>query len=259
MNDSVGESLDDPDTLPSRCDPLACAYFLDFDGTLVEIADRPGSVDVDQPLLSLIAALYAAASGAVAIISGRPISEIDRLFEPVCLPAAGQHGAERRDAEGKLHRHAPHGGGLDALRGRGRAWQDRFPQLLIEDKGLSIAFHFRQAPELSLEVERELQAWLADHSHAFDLQRGKMVLEVRPIGIDKGRAIGNFLAEHPFQGRNPVFIGDDTTDEFGFAVVNTFGGRSIKVGAGPTIAQSRLDDVRAVRAWLGEALGRRDD
>ena len=236
------------------CAPHRCAFFLDFDGTLVEIAEHPAWVDVDPDLLSLVAALHRAAAGAVAIVSGRPIADIDRLFEPIRLPAAGQHGAEWRDASGSLHRQALDERGLATLRAAAREWRQRFPELVVEDKGLSIAFHFRRQPAMAAELEALLSERIERLGRSFQLQRGKMVLEAKPTGIDKGRAIHRFLDDPPFRGRQPVFIGDDATDEHGFALVNSLGGLSVKVGPGASVARGRLNDVDAVRAWLHRML-----
>jgi trehalose 6-phosphate phosphatase len=122
--------------------------------------------------------------------------------------------------------------------------------LLVEDKGLSLAVHYRQVPERADEVRRALQRCLDSAGKAFHLQPGKMVLEVMPGGSDKGTAILAFMAEAPFLHRLPVFLGDDVTDEHGFAMVHRLGGRAIKVGRGASLARERLADVAAVRAWL---------
>ena len=240
--------------LTHYCTPDACAYFLDFDGTLVEIADRPDAVAADPLLRDLLQTLAAAASGALAIISGRPITDIDRWFHPLKLPVAGQHGVERRDASGSLHRHPLEDTALNELRAAATEWQRQFHGLLIEDKGLSIAFHFRKNPVVASPLEALLRAQLHRMQRPFHLQTGKMVLEVKPDGLDKGRAIRAFLTEAPFLGRTPVFIGDYDTDEYGFAEVNQLGGLSFKVGAGPTLALQRFDDVAAVRTWLRSVL-----
>ncbi len=186
---------------------------------------------------------------------GRPSGDIARWFQPVRWPGAGQHGAERRDAKGQVHRHSADHSRLDRLRAAAADWVRRMPGLVVEDKGLSIAFHFRQNPALAAPLQRLLNYQLRPLRRAYQLQTGKMVMEIKPDGLDKGRAIREFLQEVPFAGRTPVFIGDDDTDEFGFAEVNLLGGMSIKVGSGPTLATCRLDDVAAVRGWLRAILG----
>lgn len=228
------------------------AFFLDVDGTLLEHADTPDAVRVDDPMRALLADLRVGAGGALALISGRSVADLDRLFAPLALPAAGQHGAERRDGAGAFHRHAFDPAPVRRAAGRIGAFAARHTGLVFEDKGLNLALHYRLAPQLAHEVEalmREIASALGD---AFELQRGKMVLELRVGGRDKGTAIEAYMSEPPFRGRVPVFVGDDLTDEFGFGVVNRLGGVSVKVGEGPSQARWRIADAAAVRAWLGE-------
>jgi trehalose 6-phosphate phosphatase len=239
---------------PERCGPEHCAYFLDLDGTLVAIAGHPAAVHVDAALVALIERLGCAADGAIALISGRPITDIDRLFEPLRLPVAGQHGAERRDASGRFHVHAIDGHALAKLRQSVATWQVMHPGLVVEDKGLTLALHYRAAPELAAPLDRLVREKLDAMASELQVQPGKMVLEVKPGGRDKGRAIREFLDEAPFSGRLPVFIGDDVTDEYGFAAVNTLGGVSIKVGDGDSCARWQLENVAAVHRWLRAVL-----
>jgi trehalose 6-phosphate phosphatase len=225
------------------------AYFFDVDGTLADLADTPTAVRVSADLRLLLEELFRCTGGAVALMSGRPLGEIDRLFPHVRLPASGQHGAERRDASGRVLRHEP-GRDLTLVRDRlARAIVDK-PGLLLEDKGLSLALHYRRAPRFAAFVHREMESLLPELGNEYGIQQGKSVVELKPAGKDKGRALLEFMAEPPFGGRVPVFIGDDATDEYGFATVNQLGGVSIKVGSGDTIAQWRLDDVSAVQQWL---------
>jgi trehalose 6-phosphate phosphatase len=231
------------------------AFFLDIDGTLVDIADAPDCVEADLWLLDIVQRLHLIAGGALALISGRAVAEVDRLFAPMRLPIAGQHGVERRDATGKMH-HYPHcTQQLDDLRYCISARAAEFSDLLVEDKGMSIAVHYRQAPHLSGEVHKMLSECLLQCGDAFRLQEGKMVLELKPAGMDKGTAIIEFMNEEPFHGRIPVFVGDDATDEYGFVAVNNHGGHSVKVGPGPSAACWRVSNVAAVRIWLEELLG----
>lgn len=237
--------------------PRECAFFLDLDGTLVELAQRPRAIHIASELPALLADLHAVTGGALALVSGRPIAEVDRFLALPQLPVAGQHGAERRDAAGRLHRHPVDGRALALVRREFPAWRKRFPQLLIEDKGLSIALHFRRAPQLEDAIDRLARdALAAMGSRDFQLQPGKMVVEIKPIGRDKGRAIDEYMEEAPFAGRLPVFVGDDATDEYGFQRVNARGGVSIKVGEGETEAAWRLDSVDAVHRWLRDVLAR---
>jgi len=235
-----------------RMPPFAAdwAFFLDIDGTLLEFAARPQEVRVGTELLDLLERLRAATGGALALVSGRPVRDIDRLFAPLELPAAGLHGTERRSANGSMRRHAPP---LDNL-GRGAAAIVRLTAehsgLVFENKGMALALHYRLAPALRTLAEREMRAIAAGLGDAFELQTGKFVVEIKPSGKDKGSAIGEFAAEPPFAGRRPVFIGDDLTDEPGFAVVNRIGGHTVKVGPGITRARWHLFDAAAVRRWL---------
>src|SRR5258708_11601669 len=224
-------------------------FFLDIDGTLLDIAERPQLVRIDEDLGHLLATLRDASGGAVALISGRSVAEIDRLFgRNFC--AAGQHGAERRDAAGKMHQHRVPLAGLRKAHERLRAMAAEHPALVLEDKGMNLAVHYRSAPELGATVRETLRRLVEELGDDFELQSGKMVMEIKPSGKDKGTAIAEFLAEVPFRGRLPVFIGDDLTDEFGFELINRAGGCSVKVGEGRSAAHWRLPNADTVRAWL---------
>ena len=229
-------------------------FFLDIDGTLLEHAERPDAVRPGEPLFRLLAELHRAAGGALALISGRSVSDIDALFSPLRLPAAGQHGVERRDASGAVHRHAfP----MAALRGAAepiRAFAKRHAGLVFEHKGYSMALHYRLAPRLAAAAHAVVREAARTVGEGVEVQRGKMVAELKPAGHDKGRAIEAFMRERPFAGRVPVFLGDDLTDEHGFRVVDRLGGHSIKVGHGPTVARWRLANPTAARTWLNEWL-----
>ncbi len=237
-----------PPPLPPR--PLA--IFLDLDGTLLEQRDDPAEARADAALVDLLDRLAAAAEGALALVSGRTVASIDRLFAPRRFAAAGQHGAERRDAAGVLHRHGAPDERLAALRRRAEAFMARQPSLLLEEKGASLALHYRRAPHLEPEVRALCDALVEEGGGAFVLQAGKHVCEIKPAGRDKGVAIAEFMAERTFRGRLPLFVGDDLSDEFGFAAVNRLGGIAVKVGAGESIAPWRLPDIRAARGWLAE-------
>ena len=230
------------------------ALFLDVDGTLLDHAEHPQAVHVEAGLLRLIEGLLDATDGALALISGRSVEDIDRLFAPLAVPLAGQHGTERRSANGTLHRHGP---ALEHL-GRAAAELVRLTSahgaFLLENKGMTLALHYRRAPELGTLAEREMRRIAAALGDEFELQAGKFVYEIKPSGKDKGSAIAEFMAEAPFSGRIPVFVGDDLTDEYGFDVVNRAGGHSVKVGPGETRARWHLADAAAVRCWLGEYL-----
>jgi trehalose 6-phosphate phosphatase len=227
------------------------ALFLDVDGTLLDIAETPEGVYVPDDLKKQLLDLSLRAHGALALVSGRSIEDLDRLFAPLRLPASGVHGCERRDAAGRIVKPIIGADTLPAVRGELQQFVDQHPGLLLEDKGFAVAMHFRRAPHLSADVlslMRRLCQWLGP---TFTLQAGKCVLEIRPTGFSKGTSIAAFMREAPFAGRTPIFLGDDVTDEDGFAVVNDLGGISIKVGEAPTtLARGRLRGVREVRHWL---------
>ncbi|HLY96475.1 MAG: trehalose-phosphatase [Sideroxydans sp.] len=230
------------------------AYFLDVDGTLIDIAETPDAVCVDSALLDLIGRLYRESRGALALISGRAISDLERHLGTLQLPLAGQHGLERRDAAGRLWIHDAPPAAKSAIKEALDPVLVRHPGLLLEDKGLTLALHYRLAPHLASYVH-QLMARLAHEANAgLEVQRGKRVAEVKPAGIDKGTAVAEYLGEPPFKGRRPVFIGDDLNDERGFAEVNRLDGVSIRVGKGASCARFRLPDVASVRHWLGDAL-----
>lgn len=226
------------------------AYFLDIDGTLVDFAAEPDQVAIRPGVRQLVRRVQQASGGALALVTGRPIADIDRFFPGARFPVAGQHGTERRDARGRIRRHRPPVAGLAQVRARLAAAAARHPGLLLEDKGLSLALHYRRAPRLAGYAHRLLRALQPVAGAQYRVQSGKRVVELRPGGRHKGVAIREFMREPPFRGREPVFIGDDATDEHGFAVANHLRGLSVKVGTGATAAHWRLTDVRAVRQWL---------
>jgi trehalose 6-phosphate phosphatase len=232
------------------------AFFLDIDGTLLDIEGHPDDVHIGCAELELVSGLHRATGGALALISGRPLAGIDVLFHPLRLPIAGQHGAERRDASGQRHRHRFPVEALHRAAVPVRKFVARNEGLVFEDKGASVALHYRLAPQLQAAVKATIDEAARSAGGALEVQVGKMVYELKPAGVDKGSAIGEFMREAPFAGRTPVFLGDDVTDEFGFRVVNRLGGHSVKVGQGQTAARWRLADPAAAKAWLGAWMDR---
>lgn len=230
------------------------AYFFDIDGTLVDIAASPSGVRLDRALMVLLEQLNHSAGGALALISGRSIADIDRLFPGSPLPVAGQHGIERRDALGRVSYHAFPSEKLAWARDQLAEAAARHRGLLLEDKGLSLALHYRRAPRLGSYAHRLARSLRARIGAEYCVQTGKRVVEIKPAGRHKGLAVLEFMQEEPFRGRRPVFVGDDATDEYGFATVNRLKGHSIKVGPGRSVARWRLPDVRAVRVWLKRGL-----
>jgi trehalose 6-phosphate phosphatase len=236
--------------------PAEPALFLDLDGTLLEFALDPAKVSIPDRLHSILARLPQATTGAIAFVSGRTLADLDRLLGQGRFPLAAVHGLERRDAEGRLSTAlAEH-----AQFSRMHEFMDRiaaeYPQTVLEHKGVALALHYRRCPDLEPVLVECVERGLNGMASGLKLLRGKMVLEVRPVGADKGTAIAAFMQEPPFAGRTPVFIGDDLTDEDGFREVNRLGGISVKVDAGATCAAYRLADTRAVIDWLEQLVGR---
>lgn len=226
------------------------AYFLDVDGTLLYLADTPDTVSVPDTLKSMIAESFARCGGALAVISGRSLRSLEKLFPLPRLPMAGQHGLERRDGYGHVHAHALSPAVTRAVLNWLSPLQKRHPGLLLENKGGTLAIHYRLAPRLGGYLHRGIGTAVPE-LRGLHVQKGKYVLELKPQGYDKGTAIQEFMLHPPFRGRCPVFIGDDLTDEHGFVAVNAMRGISVKVGRGKTQARYRLPDVDAVRTWLG--------
>lgn len=229
------------------------AVFLDVDGTLLEIAATPDAVQVPAALRSTLEATSLHQQGALALISGRSLASLDELFAPSVFPAAGLHGLERRKFSGDLWRASVSQKALEVARAHLVQLQNTHRGLLLEDKHMALALHYRHAPQLAGLLQQEvtaLQLRLAPH---LQIKPGKFVFELLPTGYSKRTAIEAFMQEAPFSGRVPVFVGDDVTDEDGFAAVNALGGYSIRVGASDlTLARFVFNDVAAVIAWLRE-------
>ena len=229
----------------------ACALFLDIDGTLLELAPSPSAVAVDPQITALLPALSRALGGACALVTGRSVTDVDALFPGLRLPISGQHGCEQRDVDGTIHLYAKNRAMLDRLRTLFASFTAKHPGFLLEDKGATLALHYRQAPELAGTVEQTVRGAMAEQpGHGYLVQGGKELVEVRPESRNKGTSIRDFMRKAPFEGRIPVFVGDDVGDEHGFALVQRLGGEGIKVGPGNTRARHRLRDVAAVRDWL---------
>jgi len=231
------------------------ALFLDVDGTLLEIMQHPDEVRAAPRLKHLLAAAGRALGGALALVSGRSIASLDQVFAPLCLPAAGLHGLERRDARGRVHYPSGYADRIAAARRGLMDFVQSEPGLLLEDKGAALALHYRNAPELADACRRRIEAARDAAGEDFHIQQGKMVFELKPSGQDKGTAVIAFMTEPPFQGRQPVFIGDDVTDEDGFRAVNALGGLSIRVGeSAGSAARFVAADVPEILDWLGRCL-----
>ncbi|MEH3100027.1 trehalose-phosphatase [Sphingomonas adhaesiva] len=241
--------MSDPTLAPPPPDLLAGAsLFLDFDGTLVEIADSPDAVEVAARVPALLQRLARALDGRVAIVTGRPVAEVRALLAPAAWPVAGSHGLEIAQVDGTVT--APdRPPALDAALDAAHTLARRHPGLLVEDKPFGVGLHYRRAPEAGEEA-----AALADDlaaAHDLVVQHGKMVVELRVKGRDKGAAVDLLMAEPARRDTRPVFMGDDVTDEAGFRAARALGGAGVLVGAPrDTAAGYRVDDVAAALAWL---------
>jgi trehalose 6-phosphate phosphatase len=241
----------------SDCPPPALhpghALFLDFDGTLVELAPAPDQIRVAPGLPKLLVALENWLSGAVAIVSGRRIDDLQRYLAPFDGTVAGQHGLEIHRGDGRIQRLPPDPALVAALAAFAE-FAARHDGILLEDKGTTIALHYRRVPELAGAVDALADGVVAASCGALRAIKGKMVVELVPCGVGKGTAITAILQEPPFHGRVPVFVGDDVTDEDGFGAVAALGGVSIRVGVGASTAAFRLATVADVLAWLRRGL-----
>lgn len=227
-----------------------CALFFDFDGTLVDIAPQPDAVQVDEEVPRLLARLGASLGGALAVVSGRTVAEIDRHLQPLRLCVAGVHGTERRGADGHVRRIA-----VAALQDAAELVASlchRHPALRMEIKPGAIALHYRHAPELEDDC-LETMSDAIQRTDGMTLLRGKKVVEMKPRRASKGMAVRSFLEERPFRNRRPWYFGDDVTDEAAFEAVQSLGGVAVKIGEGETLAAHRLADPAAMRDWLTRA------
>jgi trehalose 6-phosphate phosphatase len=244
--------------LPSFVDLDQCCLFLDFDGTLVEIENRPDDVRLGEGTLQLIERLRDRVGRALALVSGRDIPVIDRLLYPLVLPVAGVHGLQRRDAAGRLHSPVIDQTIVDAIAARLASAFVAEPGVVIEKKTGSVAIHFRLRPDFEKRCVALARKIIRDRP-GLHLIMGKMVCEIRLHGDDKGAVIAAFLEERPFKGRKPIFAGDDATDEPGFVAANARDVLSIKIGADLTAARYRVANVLELRAWLEDLLAAPDE
>jgi len=231
------------------------ALFFDVDGTLVGIEREPEAVIVSERLRVLLERLSAATDGAFALVSGRSIAQLDRLFQPFAFSASGLHGLERRLLPGSITQAVQTSGGLDTARVELERFAKDHPGTFVEDKGLTLALHYRMAEhrETAAALVRNL---VNSEPENLVLLEGKMVFELKPPGFDKGRAIVDFMKEPPFQGRRPIFAGDDVTDEAGFAVIDEMNGVAVKIGSDDRLTEAGygLSDVEAMLVWLDQLI-----
>ena len=243
--------------LPKPGDLKSIALLLDVDGTIIDTAVTPGSVVVPRSLRTSLKELHAKTGGALALVSGRLIRNLDTLFAPLRLPAIGGHGAEMRlsggDATQALH---PAVVG-EALRNLVAAVAATDPHVIMEDKGTSLAVHYRLAPQMEQTLKTEIAAIVARVGvQSLEVIHGKAVIEIKPTGFSKGRAVREMMKNPPFADRKPVFVGDDTTDESVFNVLPMLGGIGYSVERFIPGAIGTIDSPHNVRCWLARLCGR---
>ena len=227
------------------------AFLLDIDGTLLDLAPTPREVWVPPGLTSTLHRLHDRTNGALALVSGRSLNDIDLIFAPDQFPAVGGHGAEMRlsvDSEA-VATHAPP---MDKeLKRRLAAIARLSPGILLEDKGYSLALHYRLAPHAEKAIYEAVALIRAELPDApIEVLPGKCVCEIKPAGVDKATGVRELMSHAPFQGRRPIFIGDDVTDESVFAIMPDIGGLAFSVGRRAQGVAGHFDEPRDVRAWL---------
>jgi trehalose 6-phosphate phosphatase len=260
-------SPDDGSLMASIAEKLSkcldgCAILLDIDGTLLDLARTPREVWVPPGLAATLHALHQRTGGALALVSGRSLNDIDLIFAPDRFPGVGGHGAELRlstDSEA-VATHAPP---MDKeLKRRLAAIARLSPGILLEDKGYSLALHYRLAPHAEKAIYEAVSLIRADLPYAaIEILPGKCVCEIKQAGFDKATGVRELMNHEPFRDRRPIFIGDDVTDESVFAIMPDLGGLAFSVGRHANGVAGHFDEPRDVRAWLrlidGKALATR--
>ncbi len=246
---------------PPSLDLDACALLLDIDGTLIDLAPTPRSVVVPPDLVPTLDGLLKRTSGALALVSGRSLEDIDWIFAPARYPSVGGHGAEMRlsiDSEA-VAAHAPPMN--PDLKRRFAAIAQMHSDILVEDKGYSFALHFRQAPHLETAIYDAVSAIRADLPNApIEVLPGKAVCEIKHSGVTKATGVRELMSHAPFKDRRPVFLGDDVTDETVFAIMPDFDGLSFSVGRQARGVAGTFSGPSQVRRWLANLLnGTRSD
>jgi trehalose 6-phosphate phosphatase len=237
---------------PLVSDLRQCAILLDIDGTILDIAPSPPQVWVPVGLRQTLSRLADLTGGAVALVSGRSINDIDLIFSPLQLPTIGVHGAEMRtSADGDVRsRVAPLS---KALKRKLATVAELGPGILVEDKGYSLALHYRLAPEKGpavLAAIAKICSGLPEES--VEILPGKLVVDIKPARINKGDAVCALMQHAPFAGRRPIFIGDDTTDLAVFDIIPKFAGQAYSVGGITADVDGHFDTPEAVRDWLSQ-------
>lgn len=232
------------------------AIFLDVDGTLLDIAPTPLEVYVPDSLRNTLYALWQQLDGAIAFISGRPIAELDRIFDPLRLPAVGGHGAEIRFVPKGEIRRSRVATLDDELRAEFAQIGRIDKGIIVEDKGYSLAIHYRLAPDYGAEIMKNVVAICKnERCDSLEVLPGKLVVEIKPGGYDKGTGLREMMSDENFKGRRPIFIGDDVTDNAAFAALPEFDGTGFSVGGIVKGATFNFDGPQDVRAWLQRLAG----
>lgn len=227
------------------------ALFLDFDGTLVPIAPTPDSIIVPNRLPALLGNVLNRLGGALAIVSGRELSDVFGHLAPYNGPGAGSHGLEMRLADGQLiEPDADVSAVARQILSELKKLAVQYPALIAEEKSWSASIHYRNAPELEAMCVKVMNDAVSQHV-GWEVTRGKMVAEARPSGVSKATAVATLMQQLSFEGRVPIFIGDDVTDEDGMRAATELGGYGIKVGSGESVARYRLDEPKDVLDFLG--------
>ena len=238
-------------SLPDRLQALEWAIFLDVDGTIIDIASTPDSIVVPSELIRTLNSLVKQLNGAVALISGRLIDTLDTMFTPLRLPAAGVHGLFLRPTPDHPIIGPIENENLDSLRSSLLEFIHNYPECLLEDKSVSLAIHYRNAPYAEIPLRYHIDQLLSGYNSALIALSGKNVIEIKPANVTKGSAVKTLMRSPPFTGRIPVYFGDDRTDHDAFDVVNTMGGYTIYIGPYPQgTAQWTLPNPSAMRQWL---------
>jgi trehalose 6-phosphate phosphatase len=245
-------ALDFADAAPPLLDPVRHALFLDFDGTFVDFAPTPESVRLRLGSRELLERLSLKLNGALALVSGRRVADLDQILSPLELPACGVHGQEFRPAPGDLSIQ-PASPEFDRARRKLSVLLLPDDPLLVEDKGGALVLHYRQHPEQRARAEALAEAAIVGLDDLYMVE-GHMIFEIRQHGITKAVALELFASEPAFRKRLPVFVGDDSTDEDGLRAAERAGGFGVKVGPGATQAAYRLPDVTGVHEWLKQAV-----
>jgi trehalose 6-phosphate phosphatase len=226
------------------------AVLLDVDGTLLDLADTPHSVQVPQRLKQALKTLEFRSGGATSFVSGRSMADLDLLFAPLRLAAVAGHGAELRAPAGSVSQRYQAAIPSD-LRRRLLQFGETHEGVIVEDKGYSLALHYRLVPRWGASVHEAVVAVCADYPQfALDVLAGKSVVEVKPTGFNKGTGIRELMKCLPFRGRRPIFVGDDVTDEAAFAVLPEFDGLGFSVGRELPGVAGFFQAPSDVRAWL---------